>query len=43
MINCKCIFTILVSPNPEVVAAVDGIITDALGGMLFDFSCVLIL
>jgi hypothetical protein len=24
-------------PNPKVVAAVDGVLTAALGGMLFDF------
>jgi len=29
-------FAILVSPNPKVVAAVDVVITSALGGMLFD-------
>ena len=37
MINCKFISAILVSPNPKVVAAVNSIITSALGGILFDF------
>jgi len=29
-------FAILVSPNPKVVAAVDDIVTGALGGILFN-------
>jgi len=33
----ESISTILVSPNPKVVVAVNGIVTGALGGMLFDF------
>jgi len=35
--TCESVFAILVSPNPEVVVAVDSIITSALGGMLFNF------
>jgi len=37
MTSCKSIPSILVSPNPKVVAAVDWVVTGALGGMLFDF------
>jgi len=33
----KSVSTILVSPNPKVVAAINGIITSALDGMLFNF------
>jgi len=35
--TCESVSTILVSPNPKVVVAVDSIITGALGGMLFNF------
>ena len=33
----KSVSAILVSPNPKVVVTINGIITSALGGMLFDF------
>jgi len=33
----KSVSAILVSPNPKVVVAVNGIVTSALGSILFDF------
>jgi len=38
MTNYKSVLAMLVSPpKPKVVAAVNGVITSALGGMLFNF------
>jgi len=37
MTSCKSVSFILVSPDPKVVAAVDWVVTGALGSMLFDF------
>jgi len=36
--SCELVSFILVSPpKPKVVAAIDGVITGAFGGILFDF------
>jgi len=43
VINCESVLAILVSSDLKVAAAVNGIVTGALGGMLFNSSCVLIL
>jgi len=37
MTICKLVSTILVSPNPKVIADIDDITTGALGGILFNF------
>jgi len=43
MTTYKSVSAILVSPNPKVVAAVNGIVTGALGSIFFDFPYILIL
>jgi len=38
MTSCELVSLILVSPpDPKVVTAVDGVVTSAFGGILFDF------